>query len=94
MWLLIPAIVILFISALLSSFYTLCLMKESSERPEIFWTHEMFLICSNIVLFLAGVTMLFIATNWKWGLIGLAIYWVLVIFVLMPIMPKFLRPRG
>ena len=85
MWLLILAIVILFISALQSAYYVECLTKERYERPLVFLRHEGFLICSNIVFFLAGITMLFIATDWRWGLGGLAIYWLLVVFVLMPI---------
>ena len=85
MWLLILAIAILFISALQSAYYVECLRKESYERPPIFLRHELFLIFSNIVFFVAGVTMLFIATDWKWGLGDIAIYWLLVVFVLMPI---------
>jgi len=85
MWLLILAIVILFISALQSAYYVEALTKKSYERPPLFLRHEGFLICSNIVFFIAGFTMLFMAVDWWWGLGGLVIYWLLVVFVLMPI---------
>ena len=85
MWLLILAIVILVISAFQSAYYAECLTKKGYERPPVFLKHEGFLIYGNIVFFLAGITMLFIATDWRWGLGGLAIYWLLVVFVLMPI---------
>ena len=85
MWLLILAIVILFISAFQSAYYVEALTKERSERPPIFWRHELFIICSNIVFFIAGFTMLFMTVDWWWGLGGLVIYWLLVVFVLMPI---------
>ncbi len=81
MWLLILAIVILFISALLSSFYAPCLIKEGYQRPVIFIRHEMFFIYSNIMLFLTGITMLFIATDLRWVIVGLFIYWMLVVLL-------------
>ena len=84
MWLLILAIAILFISALQSAYYVECLRKESYKRPPLFMKHEMFLIHSNIIFLIAGFTMLFVAVGW-WGFAGIAIYWFLVVFVLMPI---------
>ncbi len=84
MWLLILAIVILFMSALQIAYYVECLMKASYTRPLLFMEHEMFLIYSNIIFLVAGFTMLFIAIGW-WGFAGIAIYWFLVVFVLMPI---------
>ena len=84
MWLLILAIVILFMSALQIAYYVECLMEASYERPPLFMKHEMFLIYSNIIFLVAGFTMLFIAIGW-WGFAGIAIYWFLVVFVLMPI---------
>ncbi len=84
MWLLILAIVILFMSALQTAYYVECLMKKNYQRPPLFHKHEMFLIYSNIIFLVAGFTMLFIAVGW-WGFAGTAIYWFLVVFVLMPI---------
>lgn len=84
MWLLILAIVILFMSAIQTAYYVECLVKKSYERPLFFLKHEMFLIYSNIILLVVGFTMLFIAVGW-WGFAGIAIYWFLVLFVLMPI---------
>ena len=84
MWLLILAIVILFMSALQIAYYVECLMKASYKRPPLFMKHEMFLIYSNIIFLVAGFTMLFVAIGW-WGFAGIAIYWFLVVFVLMPI---------
>jgi len=83
-WLLILAIVILFISALQTAYYVECLVKKSYQRPLFFLKHEMFLIYSNIIFLVAGFTILFIAVGW-WGFAGIAIYWFLVLFVLMPI---------
>ena len=85
MWLLILAIVILFMSALQSAYYVECLTKASYKRPLLFMKHEMFIIYSNITFLIAGITMLFMAVDWWWGLGGLVIYWLLVVFVLMPI---------
>lgn len=87
MWLLIVAIVILFLSAFQMSYYVVG-SRQGPNRPHIFNTHEGFLICSNTVFLIAGFTMLFIATGWRWGLGGLAIYWVLVGFVFNPIINR------
>jgi len=85
-WLLILAIVILFMSALQSAYYVEALTKKSYERPPLLMgKSEMVFIYTHIVSSLAGITLLFIAAGWKWGLGGLAIYWVFVLFVLMPI---------
>ncbi len=83
MWLLILSMVTLFMSALQSAYYVECLTKPRYERPPLFMKHEMFLIFSNIIFLVAGFTMLFIAIGW-WGFAGIAIYWFLVVFVLMP----------
>lgn len=87
MWLLILAIVILILSAFQMSYYVVG-SRQGANRPHIFYKHEGFLICSNTVFLIAGFTMLFIATGWRWGLGGLAIYWVLVGFVLNPIINR------
>ena len=92
MWLLILAIVILFMSALQTAYYVECLTMKSIERPLVFSGHEMFLIYINIIFLIAGFTMLFIAIGW-WGFAGIAIYWFLVVFVLMPIGMTRLLPR-
>ena len=89
MGLLILALVMLFISALLISYSALCYgHKERYERPPIFNRHEGLFILTNIGLFAAGNIMVFIVAGWKWGLVGLAIYWVLVVFVFMPILSR------
>ena len=93
MWLLILAIVLLLFSSALSAYYISCLSLVRWERPAFFLMHEMFLICGSFVPFLAGIIMLFIAAGWKWGLAGLAIYWLLVVFVLMPIAHRVLTGR-
>jgi len=82
MLLLILAIVILFMSALQSAYYVECLTKASYTRPLLFIKHEMLLIYSSIIFLIAGFTMLFVAIGW-WGFAGIAIYWFLVVFVLM-----------
>ena len=87
MWLLIVAIVILILSAFQMSYYVAG-SRQGANRPHIFNVHEGFLICSNTVFLIAGFTMLFIAAGWRWGLGGLAIYWVLVGFVLNPIINR------
>jgi len=67
------------------SYYVAGSQQPVLNRPRIFYRHEGFLICSNTVFLIAGFVMLFIAAGWRWGLGGLAIYWVLVSFVLTPI---------
>ena len=84
MWLLIPAIVLLLFSSLLSAFMTEAYGKSSPERPQLMREHEVKLGCINAVFFITGIGMLVIAVGW-WGLAGIAIYWLLVVFVLMPI---------
>ena len=89
MWLLILALVMLSISALLSAYITLCYRhKQRYQRPMIFNRHEGLFGLTNIALFVPGIVMVFIVAGWKWGLVGLVIYWVLVVFVLMPIVSK------
>jgi len=89
MWLLILAIVILFISAPLTSYISLCYgHKERYLRPMIFNRHETCFNVSDSLLLIAGFGALFTAAGWKWGLAGLVIYWMLVVFVLMPIVSK------
>jgi len=87
-WLLILAIVILILSAFQMSYYVAGSQQPVLNRPRIFYRHEGFLICSNTVFLIAGFVMLFIAAGWRWGLGGLAIYWVLVSFVLRPIVNR------
>ena len=84
MWLLILAIPLLLLSSLLSAYIAEAYSKPSFERPPIMWKHEGKLACINIILFIAGIGMLVVAVGW-WGLIGIVIYWLLVVFVLMPI---------
>jgi len=54
----------------------------------IFNRHEGSFGLTNIALFVPGIIMVFIVAGWKWGLVSLVIYWVLVVFVLMPIVSK------
>ena len=89
MWLLILAIVILSISAPLTSYISLCYgHKERYLRPMIFNRHEAFFIVSDLLFLIAGFAALFTAAGWKWGLAGLAIYWASVVFVFMPIVSR------
>ncbi len=84
MWLLILAIVLLLFSSLLSAYMAKAYGKPRHERPSLMWKHEVKLGCINFVLFITGIGMLVIVVGW-WGLAGIAIYWLLVVFVLMPI---------
>ena len=54
----------------------------------IFNRNEAFFILTNIGFFATGIIMVFIVAGWKWGLVGLGVYLVLVVFVLMPIVSK------
>jgi len=92
-WLLILAIVILFITAVQISCYGEYLKMGRFHYPLLFLNYGALLICGNIVVFLAGITMLFVATDWKWALGGVGIYWFLVVFVLMPIKVRRLMPN-
>jgi len=88
-WVLILALVMLSISALLSAYISLCYgHKERHERPMIFNRHEGLFGLTDIGLFVPGIVMVFIVAGWKWGLVGLVLYWLLVVFVLMPIVSK------
>ena len=87
MWLLILAIVILLMSAFQIAYYIKCLGKESYERPPLFIKHETLLICSNIIFLIAGFIILFVAVGW-WGFAGIGIYWLFVVFGLMPFVTR------
>lgn len=54
----------------------------------IFNRHEGLFGLTNIALFVPGILMVFIVAGWKWGLVALLIYWMLVGLVLMPIVSK------
>lgn len=82
MWLLILAIVILFMSALQVTYYLGCMTKKSSKQPLFFIKHEMLLIYSNIIFLIAGFILLFISIGW-WGFAGIVIYWLLVVLLLI-----------
>lgn len=89
MWLLILASVMLFIAAILSAYTALCYRHEDRWlRPVIFNRHETLFMLTNIGLFAAGIIIVFITAGWKWGLASIAIYWLLVVFVLIPIVSK------
>jgi len=93
MWLLIPALVLLYMSAVLSSYYALSLGKPRWQGPPLLMGKgETVFGLTHIVISLIGAAVLFIAVGWKWWLIGLGAYWVFVVFVLMPIMHKILNP--
>jgi len=92
MWLLIPAVVLLYMSVVLTSFYTLSLNKPKWEGPAMLMGGgEIVLIVTNIVVSLIGATILFIAVGWKWWLIGLGIYWAFVVLIAIPLMSRILR---
>ena len=76
MWLLILAIVILFLSSLQTAYYAECRTMKSIERPLVFTMIEPFLICSNFIFLIAGFTMLFVAVGW-WGFAGIVGWWLL-----------------
>ena len=70
MWLLILAIVLL----LFSAFFAAYLAEAYTTSFRI----ATFAKATSMVLFFAGIIMLFIATNWKLGLAGIAGYWLLL----------------
>jgi len=70
MWLLILAIVILAFSA----FFAAYLAEAYTTSFQI----ATFAKATSMVLGVAGIIMLFIATNWKIGLAGIAGYWLLL----------------
>lgn len=69
MWLLILGIALLFISAVFAAYLT--------EAYTTSFGVATFAKATSMVLFFAGVVMLFIATNWKIGLAGIGGYWLL-----------------
>ena len=70
MWLLILAIVILSFSA----FFAAYLAEAYTTSFQI----ATFAKATSMVLGFAGIIMLFIAINWKFGLAGIAGYWLLL----------------
>lgn len=94
MWLLILALVILYMSAVLTSFAALSLRKPEWQGPPILMggRGQFVFTVTHIVVSLIGGAMLFVAVGWKWWLIGLGIYWAFVVLMLMPLMSKILHP--
>ena len=70
MWLLILAIVILAFSAFFAAYLTQAYTTSFQIAT--------FAKATSMVLGVAGIIMLFIATNWKLGLAGIAGYWLLL----------------
>ena len=94
MWLLILAIVLLVLSSPLIAYIVSCLKEDRMLRPAVFWQYERFLVYGSFVPFLAGIIILFIVAGWKWGLGSLAIYWLLVVFVLIPLADRVRRGKS
>ena len=69
MWLLILAIVLLFISA----FFAAYLAEAYTTSFQV----ATFAKATSMLLIIAGIVMLFIATNWKIGLAGIGGVWLL-----------------
>lgn len=75
MGLLYPAIVLLLLFVLVSALYTYRFEKARHQRqPKM-------LFGVGVTFFVAGMTMLFIAAGWKWGLVGLGASWLTVLVV-------------
>ena len=68
MWLLILAVVVLFFSATFGSYL--------AEAYTTSFQIATFAKATSMVLFFAGIAMLFIAMGWKIGLAGIVGYWV------------------
>jgi len=93
MWLVIPGIVILLISSFLHSYCAIGVQCLLSLRPMIFDSSiGKLLQIGWIVLFVIGVVMLFFG-NWIWGIVAIAVYWLLLPLLITPIVRKHMRPR-
>jgi hypothetical protein len=75
MKLIIPAITLFLFSIFLQAYYSYRLQGKRYKRQPIA------LICVIVVLFVGGTIMLFFATGWKWGLIGLVISFLMLLGV-------------
>ena len=85
MWLVISAIVILLIASFLHSYCAVGLKMSWLDRPMILDSSAGKLLQIGwIVLFVVGIAVLFIA-NWVWGVIGIAVYWLLHPLLITPI---------
>ncbi|MBA7654138.1 hypothetical protein ES703_62013 [subsurface metagenome] len=84
-FLLIPAAIVLFASALLSGLSTTAILYDIKVSGVFIVLH--------IVSFVAGAVMLFLAVHWVWALCGLVGYWLFVITIATPISAKLLRGK-
>lgn len=90
MWLVISATVILLMASFLYSYCAVGLKMSWLDRPMIFDSSARKLLQIGwIVLFVVGIAMLFIA-NWVWGVIGIAVYWLLHPLLITPIVKKYM----
>lgn len=76
MWLLI-AVITLLLATLFSAFYASC-FEKARKRNLPTTKLERFFSFGIVVFIIAGTAMLFIATGWIWGLVGLGISFLLV----------------
>jgi hypothetical protein len=84
---LIAGIILLLLGAILHSYCSLG-TKDNVARPIIFDTSLGFVFQIGwIVLFLAGIVLIFIA-NWIWGIVALAVYWLILPLIIFPILKR------
>lgn len=90
MWLLVVALVMLVVSAFELAFIWHCQSSYRArwERPPFYNRHEVSLFFSWLGLFAVGIVLVFIVAGWKWGLGGIAVYWVVTGLVLQPLVGR------
>ncbi len=84
MWLLIVAVPLLLISSIISAYLAESYQKPDYERPLVLIEHGTKLVLIDILCFIAGVVLSVLLFGWL-GLISVAIYWLFIVSVLMPI---------
>ncbi len=92
MWLAISAILILLLASFLHSYCSIGVQMSAVDRPMIFDSSAGKLLQIGwIVLFVVGITVLF-AVNWKWGIVSIAVYWLVLPLLVTRIVRKRMLP--
>ena len=91
MWLLVAGIILLAVTAVWQSYCLISGRASSSFAPAIFYSSiiNIFLQLSWIMLFIAGIVMLFFV-NWIVGIVAIPIYWFILRLLIAPRMKKYM----
>jgi large-conductance mechanosensitive channel len=84
-WLLVPSLIMLLITAFLLPFIMFSSRMERWECSQAYIQYGLLLCCINYGSLIIGFVVVFIAVGWIWGLVGPVVFWLVTNFVTAPI---------